>query len=812
MSDSTRTYRKQNTKMKRKLVGLFVTVILALVGLAIRITYINATDGDKYKRIVMTQAQQQYDSRTIPFRRGDITDRNGTLLATSEKVYNVILDCQVVNTEVEDAEGNKEQPYVEPTVRALVKVLGMNENEIRKRLTEENTKESQYQILRKNISITEKKAFEQYLDLDSEANGSLSEDEIRDRRNVRGIWFEETYERTYPMHSLACDLIGFTYDGLTADWGIEGYYNDILNGTNGRQYGYFNTDADVGQTIIPAVDGRNISSTIDVNVQQIIRKALENYNEEMATDAARMNGAQNIGVVVMDPNNGEILGMDSSRWYDLNDPRNLDPFYSGLEQDEMDDAAEMDALSGIWSNFCISDAYEPGSVFKPVTAAAALETGSIKQNTVFYCDGGEQVEDKYIQCDIYPGSHGEETLQEAMMHSCNDSLMQIASAMGESNFLKYEEMFGFGMRTGIDLPGENAGLLFSAEDMGAVEMATSSFGQGFTCTMIQETAAIASLINGGYYYKPHVVRAITSQNGAVIQTTEPVLERRTVSETVSNKIREDMGTVMSMDGTGYLAKIPGYSMGGKTGTAEKLPRGQGNYVLSFVGFAPLDNPKVVVYVTVDEPNTVAQETTVYAMSIARNIFSELLPYMNIYPDETGFDSSNVYTRMITNLDLLSYNYQMTEFGAVIDGTGELTWTSSRTGQSSQGTEEGQDSTADGIQDGALDGTQEGSQEIMYADQTPNENTAWGDLYAEDDGESDVTYTGDGTVIWNDPGYAYDPESENAYLFSDGTSGTAADGTALPSLAGEESQTDSDENSSYFSEGMTNEEAAMIEQY
>ena len=162
MSDSTRTYRKQNTRMKKKLVGLFVTVILALVGLAIRITYINATDGDKYKRIVMTQAQQQYDSHTIAFRRGDITDRNGTLLATSEKVYNVILDCKVVNTEVEDAEGGKEQRYVEPTVRALVRVLGMNENEVRKRLTEENTKNSQYQILRKNISITEKKAFEEY--------------------------------------------------------------------------------------------------------------------------------------------------------------------------------------------------------------------------------------------------------------------------------------------------------------------------------------------------------------------------------------------------------------------------------------------------------------------------------------------------------------------------------------------------------------------------------------------------------------------------------------------------------------------------
>ena len=795
MSDSTKTYRKQNTRMKKKLVGLFAVVILALVGLAFRISYINATDGDKYKRIVMTQAQQQYDSHTIAFRRGDITDRNGTLLATSEKVYNVILDCKVVNTEVENLDGTKEQRYVEPTIRALVRMLGMNEAEIRKRLTDENTKNSQYQILRKNISITEKKAFEEYLALDSEANKGLSEEEIRDRQNVRGVWFEETYERTYPMHSLACDLIGFTYDGTTADWGIEGYYNDILNGTNGRQYGYFNTDADVGQTIIPASDGRNISTTIDVNIQQIIRRALENFNDEMATDAARMNGASDIGVVVMDPGSGEILGMDSSNWYDLNDPWNLDPFYSQEDQIDMDEAATTDALSRLWSNFCVSDAYEPGSVFKPLTAAAALETGSVRESTTFFCDGGEQVEDKYIQCDVYPDAHGEESLQEAIMHSCNDSLMQIATAMGEANFLKYEEVFGFGMRTGIDLPGENAGLLFAAEDMGAIELATSSFGQGFTCTMIQEAAAISSVINGGYYYRPHVVRAITAQDGAVIQTAEPVLERRTVSEAVSKMIREDMGTVMSMEGTGYLAKIPGYSMGGKTGTAEKLPRGQGNYVLSFIGFAPLNDPKVVVYVTVDEPNTSAQETTVYAMSIARNIFSELLPYMNIYPDETGFDSSNVYSSMITNLDLLSHSYQITEYGAVIDGSGEQTWTASRTGQS--GAEEGAESDVAYDEYGNLVYDEYGNP--VYDE---NGNPVY-------DESGDTLYDENGMEIWVDPGYSFDPDGEDAYMYQDGTAGTAADGTYLPSLAGEESGVDEEINS-YFSDGMTNEEAAMID--
>ncbi len=747
-------------------------VILALVGLAVRISVINATDGEKYKRIVMTQAQQQYDSRTIAFRRGDITDRNGTLLATSERVYNVILDCKVVNTEVEANIGEKEQLYIEPTIRALVRVLGMNESDIRRKLTEEDTRNSQYQILQRSVSAAEKRAFEEYLDVRSEKNKGLSAEEIAERQNVRGVWFEETYERVYPLNSLACDVIGFTYDGTSADWGIEGYYSEILNGTNGRQYGYFNSDANVDQTIIPAVDGKNVVSTIDVNIQQIIRQALENYNQEMATDAAGMNGAKDVGVVVMDPKTGEILGMDSSNWYDLNDPRNLSPFYSSEDIARMDDAAAMDALNEIWGNYCISDAYEPGSVFKPLSSAAALETGSVTSKESFSCDGGEQVEDKYIQCDIYPDSHGQQTLQEVIMHSCNDSMMQIAAKMGPSNLLKYEEIFGFGMKTGIDLPGENAGLLFSAGDLGPVELAVSSFGQGFTCTMIQEAAAIASVINGGFYYKPHVVKAVTDSSGSLIQSVEPVLERRTVSEAVSREIRADMGSVMTLDGTGYLAKIPGYSMGGKTGTAEKLPRGDGNYVLSFVGFAPLDDPQVVVYVTVDEPNTSQQETTVYAISIARNIFSELLPYMHIYPDEQGVDASQAHTSLVTNRDLLERRYQATENGPVIEGSGQDSWAADSTG-----------------------GEETASPEDAESAET--EETA-----AE---TADETYTED--TVTGDPMSGLDTSGEDEYYYQDGTPGTALDGSALPSMAGTETE---EEPNDYFSDGITNEEAGMLE--
>ena len=778
--------RKINSNTGKKLVGLFVLVILALVSLAVRITIINATDGEKYKRIVMTQAQQQYDSRTIAFRRGDILDRNGTLLASSEKVYNVILDCKVANTEVEDTEGNKEQRYVEPTIRALVSVLGMNETDIRKRLTDEETRSSQYQILQTNVSITEKKEWETYLDADSEENAALSDEAKNERRLIRGVWFEETYDRVYPLHSLACDVIGFTYDGTTADWGIEGYYSDILNGTNGRQYGYFNTDADVDQTIIEAVDGHNITSTIDINIQQIIRRALENFNDEMATDAGKMNGAKDIGVVVMNPNTGEILGMDSSRWYDLNDPRDLSPFYTREEIAGMSEPDMMDALSKIWANFCVSSAYEPGSVFKPVTAAAALETGAVSSHDTFYCDGGEQVEDKYIQCDIYPESHGDQTIAQSIMHSCNDALMQIVSAMGEPGFIKYEEIFGYGMRTGIDLPGESSGQVFSSSDMGAVEMATSSFGQGFTCTMIQEAAAIASVINGGAYYKPHVVSQISTQSGAVVQTNDPVLERRTVSEAVSAQIREAMGTAMTREGTGYLAKLPGYSMGGKTGTAEKLPRGEGNYVLSFVGFAPLDDPQVLIYVTVDEPNTSKQETSVYATSIARNVFTELLPYMNIYPDEEGFDSTNVYATMATNRDLLGGKYRATENGVIVEGSGQQSWAASRTDEDGKKDENNKEDTS-GDSDEEGDGYDDGEAE-------------------EDSGEERDYFYGEEETAWHDPMAGVSYSGEYSQTYTDGTPGTALDGSELPSLAGGEEET---EQSNYFSEGMTNEEADWV---
>lgn len=620
-----------------KLVWLFGIVVLAFVGLGIRITVINASQGKQYSKQVLSQSQQKYDSRVIPFKRGDITDRNGVVLATSEKVYKVILDCKVVNTKEE---------YVEPTIKALVDVLGLDEETIREKLEDETTKSSQYQILQSNVSINQKKAFEDYTDVSSdEAKETLTKEEIAERSNVKGVWFEEDYRRVYPLNSTASHLVGFTYTGNTADWGIEGYYSSTLNGVNGRQFGYYNSDDDVEQTIIDPVNGNSVQSTIDLNIQQVVEKYIDKFMTGMANGPRGEQGAANVGVVVANPKNGEILAMATDNPYDLNNPRDLTPYYSDEEIQEMKDkdgGTMLKALYGIWQNYCISDAFEPGSTVKPLTIGAALDADVVQPTDTFVCDGYQKFGDTMIRCSIYPRAHGTETLSDLIKHSCNDGLMQIGALLGPEEFLKYQKIFNFGSTTGIDLPGEATGILHSEENLssGSTELASASFGQGYTCTMIQEIAAICSAINGGYYYQPHVVSKIMNEDGDVIKDIQPVVTKQTVSSDVSALIRQYMGAVMESDGTGATAKVDGYSMGGKTGTAQKYPREDKKYLVSFIGFAPLDDPQVVVYVVVDEPNAESQADSLYAQYLYKGIMTEILPYLNIFQDEEVTDKTN----------------------------------------------------------------------------------------------------------------------------------------------------------------------------
>ena len=605
--------------MKKKLVMLFGGVLLALVGLTARITYINATSGDKYKKQVLSQAQQKYESRVMPAKRGDIYDRNGNLLAVSNKVYNVILDCKTVNTN---------EDYMDPTVRALTTVLGLDEGDIRTRLTAEDTKNSQYQILKKQVSMDEKKAFEKYVTVSEDDN--LTTEQIREKNNVKGVWFEEDYLRSYPFNETACDTIGFTLSRDTADIGLEGYYNSTLTGVDGRQYGYFNSNADVEQTIVAPTNGNSLVTTIDIGAQQIVEKWVNAFNARM--------GAKNVGVIVEDPSTGEILAMDGGDRYDLNKPRDMSMVHSEEEIKAMNDEQTVEALNAMWNNYCVTDAYEPGSVVKPIVMASALEKGSISSTDTFLCDGfqnfGVPGNITMIKCAAYPDAHGTETLAEVIANSCNDGMMQIASAMGTEQFIKCQSVFNFGSRTGIDLPNEGTGIIHTTDTMGETELACSAFGQGFTCTMIQEINALCSVINGGYYYQPHVVTQIKDSNGAVIKNITPTLLKQTISSNISADIRSYMQASVEQ-GTSQTSKVQGYSSGGKTGTAEKFPRGNKKYLVSFIGFAPVDDPEVVIYVVVDEPNAEDQATSTFAQYIAQGILADLLPYLNVVPDEAS---------------------------------------------------------------------------------------------------------------------------------------------------------------------------------
>ena len=596
-------------RMQKKLVILFAAIVLAFVFLVGKITHINATNGEKYTKIVLDQ--QQYNSRLIPFKRGDILDRNGTVVATSERVYNVILDVYVMLSK-DDDEVKETVLQVKDAVGQCFEVEGEAIDE-----AVEKRPNSRYCILKKKVSYAQAQEFL-----------ALKEDKEH-YSNISCIWLEEDYIRTYPYSSLASDVIGFTVAGNVGNAGIEASYNSILNGTDGREYGYLDVDSSFERTVKDAVDGRTVVSTIDIMLQSIVEKHILAFNEEHRNEARAGEGSANTAVIIMNPNTGEILAEASYPSYDLNNPRDLSRYYSEESIAEMTDEQKLNEMNKIWKNFCVSDTYEPGSTIKPFTVATGLEDGTLAGGEVYHCGGYKQVATSKIKCNNRNG-HGMQTLSDSIANSCNVALMNIAAAMGADEFCRYQEVFGFGQKTGIDLPGEadTAGLLYDADKMGPVELATNSFGQGFNVTMTQMVASFSSLINGGNYYAPHVVKQIQDENGNVIENKSPVLMKKTISAETSKLLKQYMAQTMT-DGTGRNAQVEGYTMGGKTGTAEKLPRGNRKYLLSFMGYAPADNPEVLVYVIIDEPNVDMQANSRLVTELARKIMEEAFPYLNI---------------------------------------------------------------------------------------------------------------------------------------------------------------------------------------
>lgn len=609
--------------MQIKLTAVFAFVLCMLVVLLVRITYITAKSGNQYAKQVLSQ--QSYDSRTIPYRRGEIQDTNGIILARSEKVYNVVLDCYAINSK---------EDYIEPTIEAVCSVLDLEEAEVRDRIENDKTRDSQYQVVKRKVTEEEKEAFEDYVSLDESRN--LSDTQKKKLRNVQGVWFEEQYDRTYPYSKLASNVIGFSNDIDQGVCGLEAYYDSLLNGTNGRVFGYLNEESEYQKTTIEPEHGKTLVTTLDMNIQQIIEKYIQEFDDTYGDDESHGKGAENVAVVAMDPNSGSILGMATNSDFDLNDPQDMTEYYAGAEIKGMDDEEYVEALNQMWSNYCVSQSFEPGSVVKPITVASALEVGAAYDGEPFYCDGGEYITDTQINCDNIYG-HRDETLEYAIVNSCNDALMQIGMSMGIANFCEYQQLFNFGSVTGIDLPNENSGVIYNTNTMHEVELATCTFGQGFTCNMIQEISAFSAVINGGYYYQPHVVRQVLNADGSVEKTVDGLVLKQPVSSQVSALLRRYLKTAVQ-EGTGQKSQVPGYLTGGKTGTAEKIDpvtheRASGKYLVSFIGAAPIDDPQIVIYVVVDEPNVVNQADSSYAQTLFRKIATEVFPYMGLYPTE-----------------------------------------------------------------------------------------------------------------------------------------------------------------------------------
>ena len=664
---------KFSIKMQKKLVVLFGLVLLAFTGLSIRLIWLTRENGTRYQKQVL--AQQQYDSITLPYRRGDIVDAKGTKLATSEKVYNLVIDAKVMNTEL-----NGKTPYLEPTLEALGQYFDLDMTAIREYVA--THKEASWYVPLKRLTYDEISGFQQAKS---------------DNSNIKGVWFEEEYKRVYPYGSLAADTIGFTSTDNQGSYGLEEYYNSVLNGINGREYGYLNDDLNLERTVKAAVDGSSVHSTIDANVQMIVEKYLAKFMEEFKDNYKPGNGAENVGCIIQWVNTGEILAMASVPTYDLNnvrDPQALlgsmmvekvntaNGYYEIKKNGTVIDQTVLDAMSeddlylnlnNLWKNYCITGTYEPGSVAKPFTVAMALEKGDITPNSTFECSGYMEIGGYKIRC--HNGAEGTMTLEKAVAKSCNVTMMKIAQIVGADDFCEYQKVFNFGLRTNVDLAGEarTASLVYSADQMGPTDLATNSFGQNFNVTMIQMITAFSSLINGGYYYEPHLVSKITNASGATVENIEPRVLKQTVSEETSAYIRQYCNAVVT-EGTGKTARPAGYMIGGKTGTAETIDqnthkRSKDEHVVSFMGYAPADNPQIAIYVVVDRPNVSHQGDAKHATRLVRSILTEVLPYLNIFMTEELSDTEREELAAL-NLEITTQYGQQNPATPPEEGDGE----------------------------------------------------------------------------------------------------------------------------------------------
>lgn len=598
--------RKQGIKADQKfalILFVFMAILTVLFG---RVVYWKVAHGAEFEAAAKNQQINRYDLVNAA-NRGSILDRNEQVLAVSTAVYNVALDPLLIAEENKDAD-EKTKKKIKKTFTTLCEYfpdLKYEDLEYHITLNPETQKintPTHWKYLVKGVERTVKEKLE--------------------KEKLLGVYFEQTSKRSYPLNTLACHLIGFNNT-----WGLEGYYNDEMTGIPGRSFILYQGSDTVTYQDYAAKDGNTIVTTLDYTIQQYVEEAVK---ETMTTWPSK-----NVASIVMDPNTGEVLAMASANNFDLNHPD--EPL--ALETDEtfrerweaMPEEEKSEYLNGIWRNFCVSDTYEPGSIYKPLVAAAALEEGVISKNSTFTCTGSIDVYGQKINCHLHSG-HGTISVEEILAQSCNPGIIQIAQKLGPEKFYKYQREFGFGQKTGIDLPGEEVGILHTEAALGPVELATSAFGQTFNCTTIQMATAFSALINGGNLVKPYVVSQIVDEEGSVVQEQETEIVRKVISQKTSNYMRTALKATVD-HGTGKKIAIPGYSIGCKTGTAEQGSRSRDDiWTLTHMAYFPAENPQYLVFTVIHIPDDYVDGVQSTA-PMTKKIMESIIKYKNLEPTE-----------------------------------------------------------------------------------------------------------------------------------------------------------------------------------
>ena len=568
---------RNKTFNRKKVMIVFVAVFFIMMFLIGRLVYLMIFCSEYYGNKAENLHERERDIKAA---RGKLLDANGTVLATNKSVCTI----SVIHNQMEEPE---------KVIAMLVKELGISEETARKRVE----KVSSIERVKTNVAKETGDAIRAY--------------------GLSGVKVDEDYKRYYPYGTLASKVLGFTGADNQGILGLEVKYDEYLQGTNGKILTL--TDArgieieNAGESRLEPVNGYDLCLSLDYNIQM--------YCEQAAKKVCTKKSADSVSVIVMNPQNGELMAMVNYPEFDLNDP-----FTLVWDNEEAVSAEEkQNLLNKMWRNQCISDTYEPGSTFKIITAAAALEEGVVKLDDAFFCPGYKIVEDRRIRCARTTG-HGAETFETGIMNSCNPVFMELGERLGAENFVGYFKQFGLLSKTNIDLPGEAGTIMHKTENIGPVELATISFGQSFQITPIQLVTTVSSIINGGTRVTPHFGVSVQDADGNTVKTFSYETHENICTAETSETMRYLLEKVVS-EGTGKNAKIEGFSIGGKTATSQTLPRSDHKYISSFLGFAPADDPQVLVLVVINNPQGIYYGGTI-AAPVAKEIFENILPYLD----------------------------------------------------------------------------------------------------------------------------------------------------------------------------------------